>query len=85
MRVGGIMSIQELVVRFRDNIWQVSFGDHLLAGQPTQMGAISVAHAIAHAAAARGVRSKILVVDVDGSGIEFPIIEPQSCPAADVA
>jgi type IV pilus biogenesis protein CpaD/CtpE len=79
------MSIQELVVRFQDNIWQVRLGDHLLSGQPTQMAALSVARTIAHAAAARGARSKILVVDVDGSSIEFPVIEPQGPPAADVA
>jgi hypothetical protein len=80
------MPIQELVVRFQDRIWQVSVGDHLLSGQPTQMAAISVAHTIAHAATARGSRSRILVVDVDGSSsIEFPVIAPRSQPAADVA
>jgi len=79
------MSNQELVIRFQDNIWQVRLGDHLLAGQPTQMAAISVAHTIAHAAASRGAGSKILVVDVDGSSIEFPVIEPAGRSTADVA
>ena len=79
------MPIQEVVVRFQDRIWQVSVGDHLLSGQPTQMAAISVAYAIAHAATVRGSRTKILVVDVDGSSIEFPVIAPRSQPAADVA
>jgi hypothetical protein len=78
------MPIEEIVVRFQDRIWQVSLGDHLLSGQPTQMAAICVAYAIAHAAAARGSRSRIRVVDVDGS-IDFPVIDPQSQPVADVA
>jgi type IV pilus biogenesis protein CpaD/CtpE len=79
------MPIQELVVRFEDRIWQVRLGDHLLSGQPTQMAAINVAHTIAHAAAARGARSKILVVDIDGSSIEFPVIAPLNQPAATAA
>ncbi len=77
------MPIQELVVRFEDNIWQVRLADRLLSGQPTQMAAISVAHAIGHAAAARGAQTKIQVVDVDGSSLEFPLIGPE--PVADVA
>ena len=44
------MLVQKLVVRFQDRSWQVSLGDHLLAGQPTQMTAISVASTLAHAA-----------------------------------
>src|SRR5260221_113399 len=67
------MPIQELVVRFKDNIWQVSLGDHLLSGLPTQMAAIGVAHTIAHAAAGKGIQTKIRVVDVDGSSLEFQI------------
>ena len=77
------MPIQELVVRFDDNIWQVRFGDRLLSGQPTQMAAVNVAHAIADAAAAKGVQTKIRIVDVDGSSVEFPVIAPR--PAANVA
>ena len=77
------MPIQELVVRFEDNIWQVRLGDRLLSGQPTQMAAVNVAHAIAHAAVAKGARTKIRVVGVDGSSLEFPEIVPG--PAADVA
>ena len=77
------MPIQELVVRFDDNIWQVRFGDRLLSGQPTQMAAVNVARAIADAAAAKGVQTKIRIVDVDGSSVEFPVIAPR--PAADVA
>jgi hypothetical protein len=38
------------------------------------LGAISVAYTIAHAAAARGARSRSVVVDIDGSSIEFPVI-----------
>jgi len=77
------MPIQELVVRFDDDIWQVRFGDRLLSGQPTQMAAVNVARAIADAAAAKGVQTKIRIVDVDGSSVEFPVIAPR--PAADVA
>ncbi len=77
------MLYQELVVRFQDRIWQVSLGDHLLSGQPTQIAAIAVAHTIARAAAAKGVPTKIRVVDGDGSSLEFPTISPR--PAADVA
>ena len=77
------MPIQELVVRFDDGIWQVWFCDRLLSGQPTQMAAVNVAHTIADAAAAKGMRTKIRIVDGDGSSVEFPVIAPR--PAADVA
>ena len=52
------MPIQELVVRFDDDIWQVRFGDRLLSGQPTQMAAVNVAHTISDAAAAKGMRRR---------------------------
>jgi hypothetical protein len=73
---GGVMDIEELVIRFQDNIWQVRLGERLLSGQPTQAAALSVAQAIAHAAADRGSRSRIFVFNVDGSSIEFPVIGP---------
>ena len=77
------MPIQELVVQFEQDIWQVRLGDRLLSGQPTQMAAVNVAHTIANAAAARGARTKIRAVGLDGSSLEFPVIAPG--PAADVA
>jgi hypothetical protein len=70
------MPIQEMVVRLKDNVWEVRVGDLLLATQPTQMAALGVAETIAHAAAVHGLRSKILVDDLDGNPIEFPVIEP---------
>jgi hypothetical protein len=70
------MLIQEYVVRLQDGLWEVRLGDHLLSGQPTQMDALHVAEALAHAGALRGERSKILVGDLDGAPIEFPVIEP---------
>ena len=77
------MPIQVLIVQFEDDIWQVRLADRLLSGQPTQMAALNVAHTIANAAAAKGARTKIRVVDVDGGSLEFPVIAPG--PAADVA
>lgn len=71
------MLIQEYVIRLRDGLWEIRLGDQLLSGQPTQMDALHVAEALAHAAAVRGERSKILVGELDGHPIEFPIIEPR--------
>ena len=75
------MPIQEYVVRLQKGLWEVWLGDRLLSGQPTQMQALHVAEALAHAAAVRGKRSKILVGDLDGNPIEFPTIEPRAQPA----
>ena len=69
------MSIQ-YVVRQQDGLWEVWLGDRLLSGQPTQMEALGVAQALAHAGALRGERSRILVGDLDGEPIEFPVIGP---------
>jgi hypothetical protein len=71
------MPIQEYVVRLQDGLWEIRLGDRLLSGQPTQMGALHVAEALAHADALRGKRSKILVGDLHGGSIEFPTIEAQ--------
>ena len=70
------MSLQDYVIRLQSGLWEIRLGDQLLGGQPTQMAALSVADALAYAAALRGKRSRILVGDLDGSSIEFPIIEP---------
>jgi hypothetical protein len=70
------MPIQEFVVRERDGLWEVRLDHRLLSGQATQMEALHVAEALAHAAALRGERSRILVGDLDGSPIEFPVIGP---------
>jgi hypothetical protein len=70
------MRIHEYVVRHVDGLWQVRFDSRLVSGQPTQMGALGVAQALAHAGALRGERSRILVGDRDGEPIEFPVIGP---------
>ena len=43
------MLIQEYVIRLRDGLWEIRLGDQLLSGQPTQMDALHVAEALAHA------------------------------------
>jgi hypothetical protein len=74
------MSVLEYVVRQKDGLWEVRLGDRLLSGQPTQMAALNVAEALAHAAAARGSAAKVLVGSLDGAPIEFPIIEARGGP-----
>jgi hypothetical protein len=75
------MPTHEYVIRLQDGLWEVRLEERLLSGQPTQMAALSVAQALAHAAALRGDRSKIFVGDLDGTNIEFPTIGPLSQPA----
>ena len=70
------MPIQEYIIRAKGTTWQVWHGAQLLGAETTQMDAVCLAEAVAYSAAARGERSKILVGDLDGSPIEFPIIEP---------
>jgi hypothetical protein len=70
------MPIQEYFVRERDGLWEVRLEDRLLSSQSTQLEAFHVAEALAYAGAVRGERSKILVGDLDGSPIEFPVIGP---------
>jgi len=70
------MPIHEYVVRQVAGLWHVRCDGRLLSGQPTQMAALHVAEALAGAAAARGERSRILVGDLDGIPIEFPMIGP---------
>jgi hypothetical protein len=79
------MPIQELVVGLKDDVWEVRVGNHLLSDQPTQMAAVSAAQTIACAAAVLGVRTKIIVGDLDGKPIEFPITEPRAQTAAGTA
>jgi hypothetical protein len=59
--------MQEYVVREQDGLWQVWLDGQLLSGQSTQMQALHVAEALAHAAAARGERARILVGELDGT------------------
>ena len=71
------MPIQEYVVRERDGLWEVRLRDHLLSAHPTQMEAFHIAEALAQTAAACGIRSRILVEDLDDNPIEFPAIDPR--------
>jgi hypothetical protein len=75
------VSMQEYVVRERGGLWEVWLGGQLLSGQPTQLQALGIAEALAHAAAARGERARILVGELDGSSFEFATIEPLGQPA----
>ena len=70
------MLIHEYFVRERGGLWEVRLDDRLLSSQSTQMEAFQVAEALAYAGALRGEPSKILVGDLDGSPIEFPVIGP---------
>ena len=70
------MLTHEYDVRLVDGLWQVRFDGRLVSGQPTQMGALSVAQALAQTGALRGERARILVGDLDGEPIEFPTIGP---------
>jgi hypothetical protein len=57
-----------------DDAWEVRLGQYLLSTQLTQMEALGIARIVAEASAARGVRMKILVGDLDGNVAEvtFP-------------
>ena len=70
------MSLQDYVIRLQSGLWEIRLGGQLLGGQPTQMSALHVADALAHGAALLGKRSRILVGDIDGEPIEFPVIGP---------
>jgi hypothetical protein len=71
------MPIREYFIRQADGLWQVRLGGRLLSGQPTQIEALQAAEALARYAALRGERSRILVEDLGGSPIEFPVIGPR--------
>jgi len=75
--------IQLFLVRERSGYWEVRLDGRLKSGQPTQMAAVHYAGTLAQAAAARGVRSKILLFDANGGSLEFPVVGPE--PVADVA
>jgi len=79
------MLIQDFVVRERDGLWEVRLGNRLLSGQPTRIQALSVARALARAAALRGERSKIRAGTFDGVTVEIPIVEPFDQPITDAA
>ena len=71
------MSITEIIVREQDGYWQVWIGTRLVSGHPTQLGALHIAEALTHAAAARGERSRLLIGQLDEHPIECRAINPQ--------
>jgi hypothetical protein len=71
------MSITEFVVREQAGHWQVCHGGRLMGEWPSQFEALCFAEALAHAAAARGQRARLLVGELDGHPIEFPVIGPR--------
>jgi hypothetical protein len=60
------MSLQDYVIRLQSGLWEIRLGDRLVGGHPTQMSALQVAEALAHAGALRGERSRIRVGDLGG-------------------
>jgi len=66
------MSISEFIVREQAGHWQVWQGGLLVGDWPSQFEALCGAEAMAHAAAARGQRARLLVGD-----LEFSVIEPR--------
>ena len=66
------MPVQELVVGLKDDVWEVRVGGYLLAAEPTQMAALTVARKIADGAVVHGVRSEIAVIDLDGHRTPVP-------------
>src|SRR5436190_17699627 len=70
---GCVMSIQELVVRPDDDVWELRRGQRLLSTQPTQTEALGAARVVAEESAARGVRTKILVGGLDGNLTEVTL------------
>ena len=70
------MPIQEYIIRYVDDLWQVRVGGRLVGGNQNKMEALHVADALARDGADRGEHSTITIRDVDGSIIELPTIRP---------
>jgi len=73
---GQPMPTQELFVAFEDDVWAVRLGKYLLNEQATQKDALDVAMAIAREVAKRGVKSRLLVGDIEGNFVEISTIDP---------
>jgi hypothetical protein len=72
------MPVHEYAIRDVHGLWEIRLDGRLTSSQPTQRAALLVADALVYAAALRGKRSRILVGDLDGTSIEFPVIGPAS-------
>jgi hypothetical protein len=68
--------IQDFVLRLQNGLWVIRHGERLLSGYPTYLQALGAAEILAHAAADRGERARILLGRLDNRPIEFPIVEP---------
>ncbi len=67
------MPVHEYLVQQQDGHWGIWFHDRLICGQPSQREALLVAQAIANGASARGQRSTIRLVSVDGVSVDYPV------------
>jgi hypothetical protein len=67
---------QDLFVGFEDDAWTVRLGKYLLNTRATQKDALVVAMAIAREVAKHGVKSRLLVADLDGNLVEVSTIDP---------
>ena len=76
------MPTQELFVLPEGEVWAVRLGKYLLSTRATQAGALEVARVIAREIAERGVKSKLVITDVDGNLSEASPFDPAGKPAA---
>jgi len=73
---GSRLPTQDLFVGFEDDAWTVRLGKYLLNTRATQTDAVVVAMAIASEVAKHGVKSRLLVADLDGNLVEVSTIDP---------
>jgi hypothetical protein len=62
------MAVEQYTVSLRGGLWEVWLGGRLIAGQPTEMGAVGLAEALSYAAAIRGEHSRLLVGGASDNG-----------------
>jgi hypothetical protein len=83
------MPTYEYLIRYVDGLWQIRRGGHLVGAKQHKMDALQLAKALVRNGADRGEQSKILVADIKGSTIEFPMGQaglaaaPTKSPAGD--
>jgi len=64
---------QDYIVHKQETLWEIRLGGRLLSAQPTYVGALNVADALATAAVQRGEPSRVMIRTFDGVAIEFPL------------
>jgi len=62
------MPVERYTVSLRDGLWEVWLDGRLIAGQPSEMGAVGLAEALSYAAAIRGGHSRLLVGAASDNG-----------------